>query len=125
MTLTARADAPAPADTAFVQFWNDVLAPKFIRVKHVLVGGLTQHSEAVFPSLDVRKGHDVQRGSSETGAASSQVFSAAQSLSIESNRLKKEVDSLRQCGLHRVSATVVPKAQSSFRGHRGDHKVVK
>ena len=35
---------------------------------------------------------DVQRGASETGSASSQVLSSAQSLSIESNRLKTEVD---------------------------------
>jgi methyl-accepting chemotaxis protein len=35
---------------------------------------------------------DVNRGSSETGAASAQVLSAAQSLSAESNRLKLEVD---------------------------------
>ena len=34
---------------------------------------------------------DVQHGASETGAASSQVLSAAQSLSVESNRLKLEV----------------------------------
>jgi methyl-accepting chemotaxis protein len=34
---------------------------------------------------------DVQRGATETGSASSQVFSAAQSLSHESNRLKLEV----------------------------------
>lgn len=34
---------------------------------------------------------DVQHGSSETGTASSQVLSAAQSLSVESNRLKTEV----------------------------------
>jgi methyl-accepting chemotaxis protein len=34
---------------------------------------------------------DVQRGTSETGSASSQVFSAAQSLSRDSNRLKLEV----------------------------------
>jgi methyl-accepting chemotaxis protein len=34
---------------------------------------------------------DVQRGASETGSASSQVFSAAQSLSHESSRLKLEV----------------------------------
>jgi methyl-accepting chemotaxis protein len=34
---------------------------------------------------------DVQRGASETGSASSQVFSAAKSLSSESNRLKLEV----------------------------------
>jgi methyl-accepting chemotaxis protein len=35
---------------------------------------------------------DVQRGASATGSASSQVFSAAQSLSHESNRLKLEVE---------------------------------
>jgi methyl-accepting chemotaxis protein len=34
---------------------------------------------------------DVQRGASETGSASSQVFSAAQTLSRDSNRLKLEV----------------------------------
>jgi methyl-accepting chemotaxis protein len=34
---------------------------------------------------------DVQRGASNTGAASSQVLSAAQSLSGESARLKREV----------------------------------
>jgi aerotaxis receptor len=34
---------------------------------------------------------DVQRGATETGSASSQVLSAAQSLSVESNRLKLEV----------------------------------
>jgi methyl-accepting chemotaxis protein len=34
---------------------------------------------------------DVQRGARETGSASSQVLSAAQSLSVESNRLKLEV----------------------------------
>jgi methyl-accepting chemotaxis protein len=34
---------------------------------------------------------DVQRGAGETGAASSQVLSAAQSLSSDSNRLKLEV----------------------------------
>ena len=36
---------------------------------------------------------DVQRGAGETGSASSQVLSAAQSLSVESNRLKREVQS--------------------------------
>jgi methyl-accepting chemotaxis protein len=36
---------------------------------------------------------DVQRGAGETGSASSQVLSAARSLSVESNRLKREVQS--------------------------------
>jgi ubiquinone/menaquinone biosynthesis C-methylase UbiE len=47
------------ADTPFVQFWNEVLAPKFIRFKHILVGGLSRHSEAVFPTLPVRRGDQV------------------------------------------------------------------
>jgi methyl-accepting chemotaxis protein len=34
---------------------------------------------------------DVQRGAGETGSASTQVLSAAQSLSTDSNRLKLEV----------------------------------
>ncbi len=46
-------------DTPFVQFWNEVLGPKFIRFKHILVDGLSRHSEAVFPSLPVRRGDRV------------------------------------------------------------------
>jgi ubiquinone/menaquinone biosynthesis C-methylase UbiE len=53
------ADLDQAADTPFVEFWNEVLAPKFIRFKHVLVDGLTHHSEAVFPALPVRKGDKV------------------------------------------------------------------
>lgn len=48
-----------PEDTPFVRFWNEVLAPKFIRFKHILVDGLTQHSEAIFPTLSVREGDRV------------------------------------------------------------------
>jgi hypothetical protein len=49
-------DRPETADTEFVEFWNSVLAPKFIRFKHILVGGLTQHSEAVpFPAGTPRR----------------------------------------------------------------------
>ena len=59
MTDTSSTESPAAQDTAFVQFWNDVLAPKFIRFKHVLVDGLSRHSEAVFPSLPVRPGDQV------------------------------------------------------------------
>ena len=59
MDMTAETKQPIAEDTAFVQFWNEVLAPKFIRFKHVLVDGLTQHSEAVFPTLPVREGDRV------------------------------------------------------------------
>lgn len=46
-------------DTAFVRFWNEVLVPKFFRFRHVLVGGLSHHSEAVFPDLPVQPGDQV------------------------------------------------------------------
>ena len=59
MIKIATTDAPTAQDTAFVQFWNEVLAPKFIRYKHVLVDGLTQHSEAIFPFLPVQLGDRV------------------------------------------------------------------
>ncbi len=59
MTSLAAIQQPATEDTAFVRFWNEVLAPKFIRFKHILVDGLSRHSEAVFPALPVRKGDRV------------------------------------------------------------------
>jgi ubiquinone/menaquinone biosynthesis C-methylase UbiE len=58
--MSSAAERPVTTeDTAFVRFWNDVLAPKFIRFKHILVDGLSHHSEAVFPALPVRKGDRV------------------------------------------------------------------
>ncbi|MBT5522039.1 MAG: methyltransferase domain-containing protein [Rhodospirillales bacterium] len=46
-------------NSEFVDFWNDVLVPKFIAYKHVLVDGLTRHSEAIFPNLTVGPGDKV------------------------------------------------------------------
>ena len=48
--------APAENQSEVVDFWNEVLAPKFIRFRHVLQGGLSRHSEAVFPVLPIRSG---------------------------------------------------------------------
>lgn len=59
MSTTSATMPQATEDTAFVRFWNDVLAPKFIRFKHILVDGLSRHSEAVFPALPVRPGDRV------------------------------------------------------------------
>jgi ubiquinone/menaquinone biosynthesis C-methylase UbiE len=42
--------------TEFVDFWNEVLVPKFTKYRHVLVGGLTHHSAKIFPTLEVREG---------------------------------------------------------------------
>jgi ubiquinone/menaquinone biosynthesis C-methylase UbiE len=58
-------------DSEFVEFWNEVLAPKFIAFKHILVDGLTHHSEAIFPTLPVREGDrvlDVGCGFGDTAA---------------------------------------------------------
>ncbi|MDH3673181.1 MAG: class I SAM-dependent methyltransferase [Gammaproteobacteria bacterium] len=52
--------AAAPSEsTEFVDFWNEVLVPKFTKYRHILVGGLTHHSERVFPSLAVGEGDKV------------------------------------------------------------------
>ena len=59
MNNLATAVPPTEEDTAFVRFWNEVLAPKFIRFRHVLVDGLSRHSEAVFPALPVQEGDHV------------------------------------------------------------------
>ena len=59
MTIVDQKSFDPAADTAFVTFWNEVLAPKFIRFKHILVDGLTQHSEAIFPNLPVKPGDRV------------------------------------------------------------------
>ncbi len=52
--------AEAPAEnTEFVDFWNEILVPKFTKYRHVLVGGLTHHSAKIFPSLDINEGDSV------------------------------------------------------------------
>ncbi len=52
-------DDASTGDAEFVDFWNTVLVPKFIKFKHVLVDGLTHHSEAIFPNLKVKEGDRV------------------------------------------------------------------
>ncbi|MCB1462807.1 MAG: methyltransferase domain-containing protein [Nitratireductor sp.] len=49
-------EVPVAPASPFVDFWNEILAPKFIRYRHVLVGGLSRHSAAVLPELNVRPG---------------------------------------------------------------------
>ena len=52
----SNAQIAAEPRSQYVEFWNDVLVPKFVRWRHILVGGLTLHSAKVFPSLAVREG---------------------------------------------------------------------
>jgi len=47
---TAQTDSQT---TEFVDFWNEILLPKFVKYRHILVGGLTHHSEKIFPTLEV------------------------------------------------------------------------
>jgi ubiquinone/menaquinone biosynthesis C-methylase UbiE len=49
----------ATQPSQYVEFWNSVLVPKFVRWRHILVDGLTLHSAKVFPSLAVREGDKV------------------------------------------------------------------
>jgi ubiquinone/menaquinone biosynthesis C-methylase UbiE len=55
----SNAEVAAAPRSQYVDFWNTVLVPKFVRWRHILVGGLTLHSAMVFPSLAVRKGDAV------------------------------------------------------------------
>jgi SAM-dependent methyltransferase len=62
----------AASSNEFVDFWNDVLVPKFTRYRHILVGGLTHHSEKIFPTLEISEGDkavDVGCGFGDTGRA--------------------------------------------------------
>jgi ubiquinone/menaquinone biosynthesis C-methylase UbiE len=52
------AQAIEPRST-YVDFWNAVLVPKFNTWRHVLVGGLGEHSARVFPALMLRSGDRV------------------------------------------------------------------
>lgn len=46
-------------DSEFVEFWNEVLVPKFIKYRHILVDGLAHHSASIFPNLRVGEGDRV------------------------------------------------------------------
>lgn len=59
MALVQERDPREQQDTEFVQFWNEILAPKFIRFKHVLVDGLSRHSKEALPRLPIRRGDRV------------------------------------------------------------------
>lgn len=53
------AETTQVSKSEYVDFWNRVLVPKFVRWRHILVDGLTLHSAKVFPSLAVREGDKV------------------------------------------------------------------
>jgi SAM-dependent methyltransferase len=56
---TVQSQPPRSERNQYVTFWNEILVPKFVRWKHIIVDGLTLHSEAIFPTLRVRPGDKV------------------------------------------------------------------
>ncbi|MBX3608701.1 MAG: methyltransferase domain-containing protein [Hydrogenophaga sp.] len=67
--------AAPESDSTLVSFWNRILAPKFLRFQHVLVGGMSRHSEAVMPLLPIANGDhalDVGCGFGDTALALAQ-----------------------------------------------------
>jgi SAM-dependent methyltransferase len=56
---TVQSQPPRNERNQYVTFWNEILVPKFVRWKHIIVDGLTLHSEAIFPTLRVRPGDKV------------------------------------------------------------------
>ena len=55
----SNAQVAVDSKSQYVEFWNNVLVPKFVRWRHILVDGLSLHSAKIFPSLEVRKGGNV------------------------------------------------------------------
>jgi ubiquinone/menaquinone biosynthesis C-methylase UbiE len=53
------ANAEVEPRNEYVDFWNTILVPKFVRWKHIIVDGLTLHSARIFPSLEVHEGDKV------------------------------------------------------------------
>ena len=67
-------------------------------------GDRAQRAESARLSMQVAKDvGEVSRGTGETGAASGEVLSSAQSLAVESTRLKTEVDRFLGAGPRRVT----------------------
>lgn len=56
MNQQAEISCTPPAASPLVDFWNEVLAPKFTRYRHILVGGLSWHSASIMPTLEVAPG---------------------------------------------------------------------
>lgn len=65
-------DMATPEASPLVEFWNEILAPKFIRYRHILVDGLSRHSAETLPALNVQQGDqilDVGCGFGDTAVA--------------------------------------------------------
>lgn len=57
--MTAHSQTHYQDTSPIVDFWIDVMAPKFMTFQHVLVDGLSRHSASILPTLPVRSGDHV------------------------------------------------------------------
>ena len=51
--------APTTESTPYVQFWNDTLATKFNRFRHILMEGLSYHSRVPLGNIELEPGVQV------------------------------------------------------------------
>jgi SAM-dependent methyltransferase len=61
--------ATATANAAYIECWNEILTPKWLRFRHLLANNGQIHSDVAYPRLDIRRGHrvlDVACGFGET-----------------------------------------------------------
>src|SRR5687767_12735495 len=72
---TSAATPPAEAvesgapNASFIEHWNGILTPKWLRFRHLLSSNGQIHSDVAYPRLDIRRGHrvlDVACGFGET-----------------------------------------------------------
>ena len=51
--------AAVESRSEYVEFWQRVLVPKFVRFRPIVVGGMIHHSAKVLPSLGIKQGDHV------------------------------------------------------------------
>lgn len=54
--IQPRSDPADQPGNEQVAFWNEIMVPKFVRWKHIIVDGLKHHSARVLPTLPVKEG---------------------------------------------------------------------
>jgi len=100
---------PAGPNAEYVECWNDVLTPKWVRFRHLLSGNGQVHSDLAYPSLDVRAGQralDVACGFGEnTLELAERVGKSGSALGIDCTRAFVEIArrEARVAGAHNVA----------------------
>jgi ubiquinone/menaquinone biosynthesis C-methylase UbiE len=67
--IPLKSTAIASANASYIECWNGVLTPKWLRFRHLLSSNGQVHSDLAYPTLDIRRGHrvlDVACGFGET-----------------------------------------------------------